>query len=131
LCKNTLLHFPHLETEGRGKLSECCFVIRIAGNLRDLREAALHFSELSADFNTFLAAIPRFVPVNVAVRSRRGTNNVQHPFSRVGITGTWESAVAFEITGENVGIITDGTEVDCAATFSKEEKTIESLEQHG
>ena len=56
---------------------------------------------------------------------------MDEPFSWVGVAGTWEGAVAFEVLGENVRILAHGTEVDCAATFGKEEETIEALEQHG
>jgi len=53
---------------------------------------------------------------------------MDEPFSWVGVAGTWEGAVTLEVFGENVRILAHGTEIDRAATFGKEEQTIEALE---
>ena len=75
----------------------------------------------------FLALPPHIIPVNHGLVPGGCTDDLQHPFGRVGVQRTRVHAVSFEVACEGAAVLANLTKVDGFAPGSEEEETVEFL----
>jgi len=106
-------------------------VVGVGRRLSFLRKLSAKSLELCLCLAVFGAVAPGLVPINVGVRTRGCTNDFEHPLGRIGIRRALMSTIAFEVRRQNVRTLANFAKVDSLTTSGEEEKTIETLEQHG
>jgi hypothetical protein len=130
------LDFAELDPEGSSEFAVAGFVFALlagfgAEQVGLLRTFVFQFNKVLLDSCIFGGFTPGLEPVDGSVRSRSGTDHVEHPFGGIGGWRTWRATVADEVVDQYLRVLADFSKVDCATTSLKEEETIKALEQHG